>query len=740
MVAVPSVAAAQVGPTCNGQVATVVLADGDVATSGPDVIVGTSSADTILGYGGDDVICGFGGRDVIDGGSGDDTIFGGGGHDVIDGGLGNDVLYGQPGADTMHGGAGNDRVLGGTGFDRLYGDDGNDFVQGSGGDDTLYGGPGDDALFGKTGADIVFGGAGDDQIYGAGGDDEAHGGNGDDRLQGAGGDDHLDGGAGDDVLYGQNDDDVMSGGDGNDALYAAAGADQLSGGEGDDRLQGAGGNDSLDGDAGRDILFGQAGQDTFRGGTNTDFCYRAAGESATGCEGPATDLAGLEALWASTRADVIEEIATAGYGVGTDNVLRGPGGFEVNLNDCPADWSNTDGISGGTITVAHTMAQSGALAAYGQIGTGMGAYFDYVNTTGGIGPDGLTINLVLSDDEYVATRTQQLVDDLLSTPDPFWISTLGSPNSFSVYDRLNVECVPQPFVASGHQAWGDPVEHPWTTGLQLTYATEAHLWVEWIEQNLAADTPVTVSALVMDNDFGLAYEQRFADLAAQSPVIGSVQFVRHDPTARNLTNEFSVIAANNPDVYISMTAGNPCLLAILAAESSGLASGAKALFTPSVCKAVSAYLDPAGDAADGWLTVDGGVKGSTDPTFAAEPFVAFLHDTLSSAGLDSTRSLYGTGFGLFGWAHVEALRIAAGLPGGLTRTNFLLAQRGLDLFHPLVTDGVAFEMNGALDAYLVEGSPIARFDVERRSWELTGRPIDVNGQMPPCTWTAGAGC
>ena len=86
----------------------------------------------------------------------------------------------------------------------------------------------------------------------------------------------------------------------------------------------------------------------------------------------------------------------------------------------------------------------------------------------------------------------------------FALLTLGSPNHF-VYDQINDECIPHPFVMTGHPAWGDPVNHPWTTGLQLSYSTEAILWGTWIKQNLADQLQGRWSS--MDNDFGLAYER-----------------------------------------------------------------------------------------------------------------------------------------------------------------------------------------------------------------------------------------
>ena len=59
----------------------------------------------------------------------------------------------------------------------------------------------------------------------------------------------------------------------------------------------------------------------------------------------------------------------------------------------------------------------------------------------------------------------------------------------------------------------------------MSYATESLLWGSWIEANY--DEPVTVAALVMDNDFGLAYEQGFDAFAEESDIIESVEFVRH---------------------------------------------------------------------------------------------------------------------------------------------------------------------------------------------------------------------
>ena len=87
---------------------------------------------------------------------------------------------------------------------------------------------------------------------------------------------------------------------------------------------------------------------------------------------------------------------------------------------------------------------------------------------------------------------------------------------------------------------------------------------------------------------------------------------------------------------------------------------------------------------------------------------------------------------------MEALRIAAELPGGLTRTNLILAIRALDIDHPLLLDGISFRLNGTADAYLVEGSETLQYDANSHTWETATEVIDIDGQTPNCVWTRGS--
>jgi branched-chain amino acid transport system substrate-binding protein len=185
------------------------------------------------------------------------------------------------------------------------------------------------------------------------------------------------------------------------------------------------------------------------------------------------------------------------------------------------------------------------------------------------------------------------VDELTTSEKVFWMWTLGSPNTMKTYDKLNQVCVPQALSMTGHPAWGDPVKHPWTTGLQMAYNTEAVLWGAFIDQRFAelsaGDGKVTVASLVMNNDFGKAYDGGFKNFLATSANKANIEYVTEtiEPSAPTVIDPMTTLASKNPDVFIAMTAGASCTKAINAAAENGMKASTKFLFMPSVCKSAS---------------------------------------------------------------------------------------------------------------------------------------------------------
>ena len=247
------------------------------------------------------------------------------------------------------------------------------------------------------------------------------------------------------------------------------------------------------------------------------------GGTATSAQPAPTSMDAWEALWTEERAAVVKNIKDNKWGKSADGkTVTGPEGFTIDLSKCPAGWSDTEGLSDTSIKIGHTTALSGTLADYGNIPKAMNEVFAYYGAKGAFRDStgkNRTINLVVKDDGYDAARTIPLVDELIDSEKVFAMWTLGSPNTMKTYDKLNQRCIPQPFSMTGHPAWGDPVNHPWTTGLQLAYNTEAVLWGNFIEQHIDEfDGEANVAALIMNNDFGKSYDAGFKAYLAQSPI------------------------------------------------------------------------------------------------------------------------------------------------------------------------------------------------------------------------------
>lgn len=457
------------------------------------------------------------------------------------------------------------------------------------------------------------------------------------------------------------------------------------------------------------------------------------------------ELTPLEVIFdraAQERAEVIERLARAfevgRLGVTRNNILRGLSRYRTDLSGCPENWSDRQGVSPSQIRIGLTIPQSGQHGAVANIEDGMRNYFDWVNRHQPVA--GTQITLISKDDRYNPQLTIQRVERFIEFENVLSVLTVGSPTTLAAYDQINEACVPHPFVMSGLPAWGDPVNHPWTTGLTMSYTTEATLWGEWIEQNFQDEevVPVTVAALVSDDELGRTYERAFAAWARAHPeVIEGFYAIRHEPTEVIFDRPIRTLQAYEPDVYISMTSGNACRQAITSAGWLGMADDiwfrGGELFLPSVCK-----FDPARDTvsnaiADDWLVAGGGIKHIGDPALGDDPFIAFARENLANASLDSTFGPYGTGY-FYAYAYVEALRIARELPGGVSRTNLMLAVRSMDISHPMLVDGVRLQLAGSIDAFAIESTDISRFNVETQAWETVGPILGTERATPRCAW------
>ncbi len=453
------------------------------------------------------------------------------------------------------------------------------------------------------------------------------------------------------------------------------------------------------------------------------------------------DVEAVFACWQRNRQRVIDRLTVgieAGtWGRGTDNVVRGPGGLVVDLNGCPEGWSDDAGVDDETIRLAQTAPLSGAIAD-STYSPGVEAYLDFVNENGGIG--GRRLELVVHDDSYVPAATVDIVEQLLIDDDVLAVHTAWAPNTLAVAPLLEKACVPLPLAQAAHPALSD-TDLPWVVGGQLSFAAEVELWLTWLQEEHADRLPVSVAAMVMEG-FGSFYESSFREAIERRPgIVSDFNAVWHDPAAPDIRPLLAQVAGFDPDVYIQMTAGNPCLLALEGALEHGLVGNVerpdRIFLTASVCMQPNAYLIPAGDAGNGALAIEGNdfrFRTASKPDNG--PLADWVSSELGARGLDGTYSLPLFGFIDVGWSLVEALRIADALPGGVSRSNLLLTMHSLDLDHPMLPPGVAYRTEGLADRHLIEGGPMMRYDAESEQWSDVD-VLDVNGTTALCAWVKG---
>jgi branched-chain amino acid transport system substrate-binding protein len=462
-----------------------------------------------------------------------------------------------------------------------------------------------------------------------------------------------------------------------------------------------------------------------------------------------TSMQEWEELWAEERAAIVKRITDNGWGKSADGTtLTGPEGFTVDLSACTNNWSDTEGISGSEIKIGEAIALSGAAADYGNIARAMEQLFAYYSDEGAFTDGGgkpLKINLMFRDDGYDAARTIPLVDELVDSEKVFAVWTLGAPNGLKVYDKLNERCIPHPLEMSGHPAWGDPVNHPWTTGQQMAYNTEAVLWGAFIDEHMDEfPDGVKVAALIANSDFGKAYEHAFKAYINESPNKDKFELFTEvvEFQAPTVTDPMTTLASKDPDVFITMTGGAQCPQIIQEAAGNGMKESTKYLFTSSTCKAASFVgkdkVGGDGSASDGWWIAGGGLLDFNAESNGDDAYIKWARELLTEAGLDYKASgSFGTGFA-FGFPFVQAMRIASELPRGITRTNFIVALRSIDMTNPNLLEGISYNLNGNKDAYLTEGSDISKYDAANQTW-VPQNVVELSGQSKNCAYDQSLG-
>ena len=187
------------------------------------------------------------------------------------------------------------------------------------------------------------------------------------------------------------------------------------------------------------------------------------------------------------------------------------------------------GVTDTEIKLGQTMPYSGALSVYGQIGRAELAYFEMLNTKGGI--NGRKIRLISRDDGYLPPKAVEQVRQLVEQEQVLaMFGSIGTATNVAVRKYLNARKVPHLFVGGGDSVWGDHKNFPWTMGWGGSYQMEGRLYAEHI---LANRPNAKIAILSINDDYGRDLVKGFKHglgARAESMVVAEQTYEFSDPT------------------------------------------------------------------------------------------------------------------------------------------------------------------------------------------------------------------
>ena len=373
----------------------------------------------------------------------------------------------------------------------------------------------------------------------------------------------------------------------------------------------------------------------------------------------------------------------------------------------------TPGVTPTQITLGATIPITGPAAAYGSVGRGADAYFNYVNSKGGV--FGRKIDYKYLDDEFDVAKTITLTRQLVEQDQVFAIfNSVGTEHALAIRSYLNDRKVPQLFIGSGVSKLAtEHARYPWSMGYLPSFAGEGAVYGRYI----AAHRPKARIAVLYENsDFGKdmlnglrrglggkgkivgtqAYEVADADVASQ---LAKLKSSGADTLMLFATPKFAIFGyvgafrlGWHPQVYVTSVSISPDIMKI-----SRVATSRKQV--------------------EGSVSI-AFVKDPTAKQWAKDRTVrlykSIMQRFLPSAKSDDVFNYYGMAVA---YTMVDTLRKAG---RNLTRAGVLKAATHLNEVNPFLLPGVRIQTSPS-DYYPMDKVKLARYKSDH--WQFFGNLV-----------------
>ncbi len=398
--------------------------------------------------------------------------------------------------------------------------------------------------------------------------------------------------------------------------------------------------------------------------------------------------------------------------------------FLVTMVGCGGSSSSatvaTDvGITSSSILLGNTIAQSGAAAAYGTIAYAEAAYFNYINTQGGI--NGRSITYKILDDGYNPANTVPLTKQLVEQDQVFaMFSGLGTQAQTAVQPYLNGKHVPQLFIATGATTFSkDYSQNTWTLGWQPAYQAESRIYAADILKNHAG---AKIGILQQNDDYGADYVKGLTDGLGSNAASMIIDTQKFDITAADVTSQMVHLAHSGADTFFLFATPGFAIKALVTATKLGWA--------PQIyLNAVSAdqlWMGIAGKAGaklDG-ITSVGYLKDPTDPQWANDAGMQLYKTVIGKCPTCNAND----GFNVYGvavaYTMVDVLKQAG---SNMTRANVMnIAANQLNETNPFLLPGVSVKTTSS-DHFPITEEQVIIF--QNGLWHLQGSLIEERGTI-----------
>jgi ABC-type branched-subunit amino acid transport system substrate-binding protein len=343
--------------------------------------------------------------------------------------------------------------------------------------------------------------------------------------------------------------------------------------------------------------------------------------------------------------------------------------------------SATPGVTSSTILLGGSGPLSGPEVAYAGTMIGAKAYFDYVNSQGGVNRRKIEYRYL--DDGYDPSRTVQNARQLAQQDGVFaMFNIVGTEQNLAVRPFLNALKVPELFGGTGIRAIGrEYKKYKWSMGYLPSFFAEGRLYAKHLT---ATRKNAKVAVLFESSDYGRELLAGLkAGLGTKAKIVGQTTY---EVTDTDLSSQISQLKRSGANVLMLFTLPKQTIGGFVAANRFGWKPPTyvtSVSVDPSVMKIVQATTgNKAGENA---ITVQW-MKDSSNPANAKDPAIKLYKSIMRrfapGRNVDEVVHLYGMAVA---YTMVQTLKAAGRNP---TRESLLRAATHLDHQVPFMVKGI----------------------------------------------------